>query len=136
MTDTFDFESFYFGCVVMTLEAVCFPFSRLNIYQGTVANIYIQVASVPLSCDVTVTGFKASLEVARETFSFEYDLLTDLLTADVVKAELSDTFKGIDSATFSTEYDISDAVGATLLDNLSYTTYNAKNKVEKNENLE
>ncbi|KAE9968119.1 hypothetical protein EG328_004650 [Venturia inaequalis] len=111
VTDTFDFEGFWFGCIGMSVEAV---------------------ASAPLSCDVTVAGFKASLEVARQTFSFKYNVLTDLLTAPMVKAKLSNAFKGIDSATFSTEYDVTNAVGATLLDSLRYTTYNAKDKVEKN----
>lgn len=45
VTDTFDFESFYFGCVVMTLEAVCFPPILLSpsvslSRRGIIANLF------------------------------------------------------------------------------------------------
>lgn len=46
------------------------------------------------------------------------------LTSDMVEARLSDKFIGVDTVTFTTEYAVP-AVGATLLDSLSYETYNA-----------
>lgn len=42
----------------------------------------------------------------------------------MVEARLSDKFIGVDTVTFTTEYAVP-AVGATLLDSLSYETYNA-----------
>ena len=98
--DIFDFESFYFGCVVGTVEAI---------------------ASLPESCTITVIGYKSSKEVAKQSFDFKVGTLETL--APMIKAELSKDFKGIDTATFSTEYELGAETGATLLDSLSYTTY-------------
>lgn len=101
VTDTFDFQKFYFGCVAATAETI---------------------ASVPLACTVKVQGFKASKEVAEQEFKFNPGLLQ--LTVDMVEAKLNDKFKGVDTVTFTTDYALP-AVGATLLDSLSYKTYNA-----------
>lgn len=77
---------------------------------------------------MTVVGYKASVEVARQSFEFNVGLLA--VTADMVQATLSNEFKGIDTATFETEAteDLEDAVVATLIDSLDYTTYNAEDK--------
>lgn len=101
VTDTFDFQKFYFGCVVATAESV---------------------ASVALGCTVKVQGYRSSNEVAEQEFTFTPELLQ--LTSDMVEARLSDKFMGVDTVTFTTEYAVP-AVGATLLDSLSYKTYNA-----------
>lgn len=101
VTDTFDFQRFYFGCVAATAEAI---------------------ASTPLSCTVKVQGYRASNEVAEQEFEFSPGLLQ--LTVDMVEATLNDDFKGVDTVTFTTDYSIPGA-GATLLDSLSYKTYNA-----------
>ena len=45
-------------------------------------------------------------------------------TADMVQANLSKKFMGIDTASFSTSYDVSSYIGATVIDNVSYTLYN------------
>ena len=97
----FDFKSFYFGCRVATVQGV---------------------ATVPESCTVTVTGYKSSVEVAKQSFHFEVQTLATL--APMIKAELSKDFKGIDTATFYTDnYGFGDEAGATLLDSLSYTVF-------------
>lgn len=105
VTATFDFESFYFGCELGTVETG---------------------ASVPLSCNVTVTGSKATAEIAQESFFFSVE--TSQALAPMIKAELSEKIKGLDTVTFSSEYESGQDIGATLLDNLSYTTYNAPTK--------
>lgn len=79
---------------------------------------------------MTAIGSKASVEVARQDFDFNPGLLS--LTAGMIKAELGTDFEGVDSVTFESEYSVS-ALGATLLDNLKYTTYNAEDKGESNE---
>lgn len=100
VTSTFDFDSFYYGCVLATSETL---------------------ASLPISCTVTVVGSKASKEVARQTFTFNPG--TAAVTAPMVKAQLSSQFKGVDTVSFSTVYSIA-GNGATLMDNLKYKTYN------------
>ena len=114
VTDTFDFDSFYFGCVLATGEAV---------------------GSLPKPCTVTVVGYKASIEVARQDFEFDPGTLT--ANVDMVKAELNDKFRGIDTATFDTEGgelgSVESVLVATLLDDLKYTVYDAKDKKEGEE---
>lgn len=101
VTDTFDFQRFYFGCVAATAEAI---------------------ASTPLSCTIKVQGYRASNEVAKQEFEFNAGLLQ--LRADMVEARLNEHFRGVDTVTFTTEYAVPGA-GATLLDSLRYKTYNA-----------
>ena len=100
-TKAFDFKQFYFGCVAGTVESV---------------------ASAPVSCTITVTGFKSGKKVATQAFKYSPGIA---VTSPMKSATLSAAFKGIDEATFSTSYSVS-AGGATLLDNLSYTTYSQK----------
>lgn len=108
VTDTFDFQQFYFGCVVATAETA---------------------ASVPISCTVKVQGYKASNEVAEQDFYFTPD---NPIVSDLMLASLGSKFIGVDEVKFSTLYTDSDALsgvvgaaGATILDSLSYKTYNA-----------
>lgn len=100
-TKYFDFQSFYFGCVAGTVESV---------------------ASAPVDCTTTVTGYKAGKQVAKQSFNYSPGVA---VTAPMTRASLSYAFKDIDHATFSTSYSVS-AGGATLLDNLSYITYSSK----------
>jgi hypothetical protein len=41
----------------------------------------------------------------------------------MTEAILPKTFKGIDTAAFDTSYDVSNLIGATLIDSLEYITY-------------
>lgn len=115
VTETFDLEKFYFGCVVATAEAVI---------------------SAPISCSVRVQGYKASIAVADQTFEFNAPLLT--LVEDMDEATLNDQFKDVDTVTFTTEYNgvpvVGNLVGATLIDSLSYKTYNTEDKDGNNNN--
>lgn len=87
-------------------------------------------ASVPTSCTVTVTGYKATKQIAQQSFDFNPGVA---VTADMVKANLNG-FKGIDTATFDTSAgDVVDtsAITATLLDDLVYTVYDAQQDNEE-----
>ena len=103
VTEFFDFQEFYFGCLADTEEAV---------------------ASLPISCTITVTGYRASNQVAQQSFKFKPGLFA--VTAPMPNATLSKAFKGIDEVTFNTKYSIPDA-GATLLESLSYVAYSQNN---------
>lgn len=83
-------------------------------------------ASFPASCVVTVIGSKASIEVARQSVTFD----AASTAADMAYAELCQSFKGIDTVSLLSTYGVS-VGGATLLDNLAYTTYNAQDKTKK-----
>lgn len=100
-TKSFDFQQFYFGCVAGTVESV---------------------ASAPVSCTITVNGFKSGKKVASQAFKYNPGVA---VTAPMTRASLSGSFRGLDKVTFSTSYSVS-AAGATLLDNLSYVTYSSK----------
>jgi hypothetical protein len=86
----------------------------------------VQVASEPLSCNVTVIGYKKEHLVASETFIFTFNTLVDGVTKNMTQAKLGWAFSGIDTATFETSYDVTNLIGATLIDSLSYTVYNKK----------
>lgn len=96
-TKVFDFNQLYFGCVGGTVESF---------------------ASPPVSCKITVTGYRAGNEVATQSFVYTPGPGP---TAPMERAILGLGFKAIDRATFSTSYNVGPA-GATLLDNLSYIT--------------
>lgn len=98
-TRFFDFNSFYFGCVIGTLESA---------------------ASAPVACTVTVTGYRFGVKLASQSFSFNPGPAA--VTAPMTKANLGFAFNDVDKVTFSTSYAGSSATGATLLDNLSYIT--------------
>ncbi|KAK5087767.1 hypothetical protein LTR05_001982 [Lithohypha guttulata] len=109
--DTFDFKSFYYGCV---------------------SNLQESVGTAPTACKVTVTGYKATKPVARQEFRFGPPLLS--VVAGMESGVLQG-FNGIDTAVFETDTDntlLMSSGGlavATLLDNLVYTTYNADQPV-------
>ena len=102
VTDFFSFQQFYFGCVAGTLEAI---------------------ASAPIACTITVTGYRESVQVARQKFSYNPGTV---VTAPMKKVKLSKKFEYIDEVTFTTEYSVPDA-GATLLDDLKYDAFSMKN---------
>ena len=105
----FDFQQFYFGCVAGTAEAI---------------------ASAPIGCNVTVTGYRESNEVARESFIYNPGVA---LTAPMMKASLGEEVKNLDYATFDSTYEVPD-VGATLLDDVKYTAYSMSKKGGKVKN--
>ncbi|KAH6653784.1 hypothetical protein BKA67DRAFT_690903 [Truncatella angustata] len=98
--NSFDLESFYFGCT--------FGPSRL---------IRIGVSR----CIVTVTGSRNGQTVAVQSFAFTPKLT---LQANMVQAKLSVGFKNIDRATFRTDYNAAvTRSGRTLVDNVRYTAH-------------
>lgn len=84
------------------------------------------VTSLPTTCIVTVNGSEASIEVAGQSFTFN----AAGTTANMAYVELGLSFKGIDTVTFSSTYDVP-VDDATLLGDLVYTTYNAQDKTKK-----
>lgn len=93
---TFDFEQFYFGCVLASQETL---------------------ASTPMACTVQVTGYDADgLQIAGQTFDFEP---TGVLTSEMQKAVLSEEFKGLTTVEYATTTELA----ATLIDSLSYVLH-------------
>lgn len=77
------------------------------------------------ACEVTVVGYYASQEAARQ--SFNYALYGQVPNpAPMVLAELSDDFKGVDTVRFETSLS-SDILQleSLYIDNVQTTTYNA-----------
>lgn len=88
--------------------------------------IRTQVASLPLSCNVTATGYKHDKVVTEETFVFAFNTLVDGTTKNMTEAVLPKSFEGLDTVTFESSYDVSNMIGATLIDSLEYITYTKK----------
>ena len=76
-----------------------------------------------MSCNVTATGYKHDKVVAEETFVFTFNTLVDGTTKNMTQAVLPKTFSGLDTVTFESSYDVSNMIGATLIDSLEYITY-------------
>lgn len=103
-TTSFNFRSFYFGCVVATQETLL---------------------SVPLSCSVGVTGYRNGKQVAYQKADFSKPLLQ--LTADMAEVKLNDGFCDVDRVTFDTVGGLlPEVLLAVLLDNFDYTTISTK----------
>lgn len=103
-TSSFDFKSFYFGCVVTNVETV---------------------ASLPLSCSVKLTGYRDGKQVAFQTADFRTPLLQ--LTANMAKVELNGGFCDVDRVTFETAGGLIPSVlAAVLMDDFEYTTISKK----------
>jgi len=98
ITDYFDLQSFYFGCVLATQETE---------------------AGVPVSCDVTVTGYKNQEQVASQTVSFAPGLLA--LSADMTEAQLRG-FSDVDDVEFEVT-GLNQVAAALLIDNVKYDAY-------------
>ena len=101
--DHFDFQSFYFGCVLSSQETA---------------------TGVPQSCTVTVTGFdKNGKQVAKQSFPF----VANALSQQMIKATLVG-FTGLQTASFSIASNLlgvlpENATVSTVADTFSYTVY-------------
>ena len=101
--DHFDFNSFFFGCALDTVEGA---------------------ASAPQTCTVTVTGFdKNNKQVAQQKFNF----VQDGLSQQMVQAKLVG-FTNLQTATFSTASTLLGTLPvnttvSTVADTFNYTVY-------------
>ena len=103
-TSSFNFKSFYFGCVVTNVETLL---------------------SLPLSCSVKLTGYRNGEQVAFQEADFSTPLLQ--LTANMDKVELNNGFCDVDRVTFETAGGLVESVlAAVLMDNFEYTTISSK----------
>ena len=102
-TSSFNFKSFYFGCVVTNVETLL---------------------SLPLSCAVRLTGYRKGKQVAFQQADFRTPLLQ--LTANMQKVELNNGFCDVDRVTFETAGGVVESVlSAVLMDDFEYTTISA-----------
>jgi hypothetical protein len=103
-TTSFNFKSFYFGCVVTNVETLL---------------------SLPLSCSLKVTGYRNGKQVAFQEADFHTPLLQ--LTANMDKVELNNGFCDVDRVVFETAGGVVESVlSAVLMDNFEYTTISSK----------
>ncbi|KAI2475003.1 hypothetical protein Ptr902_07505 [Pyrenophora tritici-repentis] len=118
--DFFDLESFYYGCVIPTQETV---------------------ASLPVSCDITVTGFSdtaGTMKTCEQSFEYRVDGVPSAViggtpigekpvtvSKEMMKATLGAKFKGLKKVMFSVQgkSPVSGVLTAALLDSISYTSY-------------
>ncbi|CAA9960411.1 hypothetical protein PTMSG1_03813 [Pyrenophora teres f. maculata] len=118
--DFFDLESFYYGCVIPTQETI---------------------ASLPVSCDITVTGYSdtaGTLKTCQQTFEYRVDGVVSTIiggtpigsqpvtvSQEMVKATLGAKFKGLRKVVFSVNGRslVSPLLTAALLDSVLYTSY-------------
>ena len=102
-TTSFNFKSFYFGCVVTNVETLL---------------------SLPLSCSVKLTGYRNGKQVASQQADFSTPLLQ--LTANMDKVELNSGFCDVDRVVFETSGGVLESVlSAVLMDDFEYTTVSA-----------
>lgn len=94
---TVDLHSFWWGC-------------SLGLKQ--------YLLTVPTGCNLTIIGSFAFQEKARRTIRFQ-PILIDLV-ANMKLVTLGDQFKGMDTVTFVTDYDVG-INGATSFDDFNYT---------------
>lgn len=76
------------------------------------------VLTAPAACNLTIIGSYAFQEKTRKTIRFQPILIDLLMNMKLV--QLGDQFKGLDTLTFITEYDVG-LVGATSFDDFTYT---------------
>ena len=118
--DFFDLESFWYGCVLPTQETV---------------------ASSPISCDITVTGFSdiaGEQQVCKQTFQFRVDGLVSSLiggtpvgdqlvtvSKPMLKANLNAGFRGVRKVVFAVADRslLPSLLTVALLDTVEYTVY-------------
>jgi len=99
-TTSFNFKSFYFGCVITNVETAL---------------------SLPLSCAVKLTGYRNGKQVAFQQADFHTPLLQ--LTANMDKVELNEGFCDVDRVTFETAGGlVASVLAAVLMDNFEYST--------------
>ncbi|KAI0148898.1 hypothetical protein BJ166DRAFT_601478 [Pestalotiopsis sp. NC0098] len=96
-TASFSIDSFYFGCNAGTL---------------------LTLIAVPTNCKLAIAGYdKSNKLIAYQSFLFTK---TISLTANMVKAQLPATFKGLNRVVVLSSYSAG-ILGATLIDNFNYT---------------
>lgn len=76
------------------------------------------VLTLPVGCNLTIIGEYAFQEKARKTIRFQPILIQ--LVGNMRYVDLGDQFKGLDTITFITQYDLG-LNGATSFDDFSYT---------------
>lgn len=94
---TLDLHSFWWGC-------------QLGLKQ--------YVLTAPTGCNLTIIGSFAFQEKTRRTIRFQPILIDLLMNMKLV--EFGDQFKGLDTLTFITQYDLG-INGATSFDDVTYT---------------
>ncbi|KAG6365755.1 hypothetical protein INS49_007366 [Diaporthe citri] len=94
---TMDLHSFWWGC-------------QFGLKQ--------YVLTAPAACNLTIIGSRAFQEKTRKTVRFQPILIDLLMNMKLV--ELGDQFKGLDTLTFITQYDVG-LNGATSFDDFTYT---------------
>lgn len=92
----FDFKSFSFGCIIVAL---------------------------PAECTLTVTGYYANKKIDSQTYN--YVAVGTEVSEPMMQVTLPDTFMGIDTVLFSTEYPLVSSAGATVYDDFVYDLYPA-----------
>jgi len=103
VTDIFDLHRFYFAC----------------------SNDVLVVGGLtPTDCTLTVTGYRASQQIARQSIRY-FAAGGTLLSGDAPmrRFTLNNFFKGVDTVRF--DVDSLDEVDSIIIDNVQYTTYNA-----------
>ncbi|TKA51589.1 hypothetical protein B0A55_12553, partial [Friedmanniomyces simplex] len=96
--DSFNLQSFYFGCVVANAETA---------------------ASVPVDCSITITGYRNGGEVASQDADFTTGSLLTLV-ANMDKVTLSSEFSNVDKVTFAIDGVLDSTLDAVLFDNFAY----------------
>ncbi|GAB7344153.1 hypothetical protein MBLNU457_2048t1 [Dothideomycetes sp. NU457] len=97
ITDHFNFKSFYFGCVVATQEAA---------------------ATTPVSCTITITGFRNNQQVVTQDATFNVNIGT--IEQNMEKVVLQG-FGDVDAVTFATAAATgTKGTTAVTIDNLEY----------------
>lgn len=96
---SFDVNSFYYGCVLGTLE---------------------NIVSAPIICKISVGGYdRTGRRVAFQQFTYTPPPLS--LKSTMSKAVLDDNFKTLHHVAFVTTYDSVRQLGVSLMDNLDFT---------------
>ncbi|KAK5692334.1 hypothetical protein LTR17_025384 [Elasticomyces elasticus] len=99
IVDSFNFKSFYFGCVVTNAETA---------------------ASVTDDCSIHITGYRDGKEVASQDGKFDDGALLVGVSATMDKVTLNSGFKNVDKVTFAINGVLDSTLDAALLDNFSY----------------
>lgn len=90
----------------------------LSLRWGCQTGLKQYVLTLPVGCNLTIIGEYAFQERARKTIRFQPILIQ--LVGNMRYVDLGDQFKGLDSITFITQYDLG-LNGATSFDDFSYT---------------
>ncbi|KAK3659483.1 hypothetical protein LTR56_001373 [Elasticomyces elasticus] len=99
IVDSFNFKSFYFGCVLTNVETA---------------------ASLTDDCSIHITGYRNGKEVASQDGTFDDGSLLPSASAAMDKVTLNSGFKNVDKVTFAINGVLDSTLDAALLDNFSY----------------